>query len=170
MIPRVFGFLLFLAILAVGSSRADEMWVLREDGVGPVKIGMGLRELNAVLQERFQLPVEKDDRACFFVKPKRHPHVSFMILDGRLARIDVDGPVISATGGLRVGDSEMRALRVYGSKLKVEESKYSGPEGHYLTLRSTDRRYAMRFETDMGKITQFYAGRFDAVQLVEGCE
>lgn len=170
MIPRFLGALAFLSMLALGTLRADEVWVLHENGVGPVKIGMGLRELNAILQERFKLPTDKDDRACFYVKPMRHPHVAFMILDGRLARIDVDGPNISATGGVHVGDSEQRALRVYGSKLKVEESKYTGPEGHYLTLRSSDKRYGLRFETDMGKITQFYAGTFDAVQLVEGCE
>jgi hypothetical protein len=170
MIPRKFGALAFLAILSMSSLLADEGWILREDGVGPVKIGMGLPELNAVLHERFQLPSEKDDRACFYVKPKGHPHIAFMVLDGRLARIDVDGPGISTTAGVHVGDSETHALRVYGSKLKVEPSKYTGPEGHYLTLRSTNGRFGTRFETDNGKITQFYAGRFDAVQLVEGCE
>jgi hypothetical protein len=170
MILRTFGFLALFAILAVGRSPADDAWVLREDGIGPVKIGVGLRELNTILQERFRLPAEKDDRACFYVKPKHHPHVAFMILDGRLARIDVDGGNISTTGGIHVGDSEMHTLRVYGSKLKVEPSQYTGPEGHYLTLRSTNGRYGIRFETDDSKITQFYAGRFDAIQLVEGCE
>jgi hypothetical protein len=170
MIQRTLGFLVLFAILAAGKLSADDTWVLREDGVGPVKIGMGLSQLNAVLQERFRLPAEKDDRACFYLKPKRHPHVAFMILDGGLARIDVDGAGISTTSGVFVGDSEAHALRVYGSKLKVEEHKYTGPEGHYLTIRASDRRYGMRFETYEGKITQFYAGRFDAIQLVEGCE
>jgi hypothetical protein len=170
MIQRTLGFLALLAILAICRLPADDTWVLREDGVGLVKIGMGLSELNAVLQERFRLPAEKDDRACFYVKPKHRPHVAFMILDGRLARIDVDGAGIFTTSGVFVGDSEAHALRVYGSKLKVEENKYTGPEGHDLTIRANDRRYGMRFETYEGKITQFYAGRFDAIQLVEGCE
>jgi hypothetical protein len=170
MILRKLGALAFLSILGVSNLPANEAWVLREDGVGPVKIGMALHELNAVLQERFQLPAEKDDRACFYVKPKHHPHLAFMILDGRLARIDVDGANISTTAGVHVGDSEMHALRAYGSKLKVEPSQYTGPEGHYLTFRSTNSRYGIRFETDNGRITQFYAGRFDAIQLVEGCE
>lgn len=170
MILRKFGVLAFLSILGVSNSVANEAWVLREYGVGPAKIGMGLHELNAALQESFQLPADKDDRACFYVKPKHHPHVAFMILDGRLARIDVDGANVSTTNGVHVGDSEMYALRVYGSKLKVEPSQYTGPEGHYLTVRSTNRRYGIRFETDNCKITQFYAGRFDAIQLVEGCE
>jgi hypothetical protein len=170
MIQRTLGFLALFAILAVVGLTADDTWVLRADGVGPAKIGMTLSELNTTLQERFRLPADKDERACFYVKPKRRPHVAFMILDGRLGRIDVDGAGVSTTSGVFVGDSEAHALRVYGSKLKVEEHKYTGPEGHYLTIRASDRRYGMRFETYKGKITQFYAGRFDTIQLVEGCE
>jgi hypothetical protein len=170
MIQRALGFLALSTILAVVGLTADDTWVLRVDGVGPVKIGMTLSELNTVLQERFRMPAEKDDRACFYVKPKHRPHVAFMILDGHLARIDVDGAGVSTTSGVFVGDSEAHALRVYGSELKVEEHKYTGPEGHYLTVRASDRRYGMRFETYKGKITQFYTGRFNAIQLVEGCE
>jgi hypothetical protein len=28
----------------------------------------------------------------------------------------------------------------------------------------------VRFETDKGKITTYYAGKYDAIQYVEGCE
>jgi len=37
-------------------------------------------------------------------------------------------------------------------------------------LQSSNNRYGIRFETVKGKITAFYAGRFDAIQFVEGCE
>jgi hypothetical protein len=95
MIQRMVGLVALFVILAVGRTPADDTWILRVDGVGPVKIGMTLSELNTALQERFRLPAEKDDRACFYVKPKHSLHVAFMILDGRLARIDVDGAGIS---------------------------------------------------------------------------
>jgi hypothetical protein len=39
---------------------------------------------------------------------------------------------------------------------------------HYLTIRSDDRHYGVRFETDQGKITMFYAGTYEAIQYVEG--
>jgi len=38
-----------------------------------------------------------------------------------------------------------------------------------LTLRSADQRYGMRFETEAGKVTTFYAGKYEAEQYVEGC-
>lgn len=68
-----------------------------------------------------------------------------------------------------MGDSEKYALQVYGADAKVEEHKYN-PDGHYLTARSKDGRYGTRFETDKGKIQELYAGTFEAIQYVEGCQ
>jgi len=142
--------------------------VIRQDGVGPVTIGMTLPQLNAVLHETFSMPRNKDDQGCFYVKPTRHAHIAFMIEDAHLSRVDVDGPGISTAEGIQVGDSEERARRVYGARMKVEPHKYI-EDGHYLTVRSTDGRYGIRFETEKGKIQMFYAGRFESVQYVEGC-
>jgi len=149
---------------------ADETWVIRDDGAGPVKIGMTLSQLSTVLHERFPLPAEGDPQSCFYVSPKRHPHIAFMILDWRLVRIDVNDAGIFTSASVQVGDSEAHALQVYGSKLKVEPHQYMGPEGHYLTVRSSNNRYGIRFETFKGKITVFYAGQFDALQFAVGCE
>ncbi len=162
-----------LALLAIASttlSIAGDAWVVRMDGVGPVKIGMTLPELNNILHEKFRMPDNKDDQGCFYVNSAKHPHVAFMIEDSHLVRLDVDGRGVPTVQGVEVGDSEARALKIYGPKLKVEPSAYTGPEGHYLTLRSTDGRYGVRFETDKGKIQTFYAGRFEAIQYIEGCE
>ncbi|MDP9158653.1 MAG: hypothetical protein M3O09_00275, partial [Acidobacteriota bacterium] len=40
-------------------------WVLREDGIGPVKIGMTLAELNSVLHAEPSLTDDKDNEGCF---------------------------------------------------------------------------------------------------------
>jgi hypothetical protein len=154
MIPRVSILLLMMALLTMAVVQADGDWVIREDGVGPVKIGMTLPELNAALHERFSLPKGKDEQACFYVKPAKHTHLAFMIEDGRLSRADVDGVGISTAEGIQVGDSEDHARRVYGVRLKVEPHKYI-EDGHYLTIRSIDGRYAIRFETKKGKRREF---------------
>ena len=159
---------LTLALASIGTLTADDVWVIREDGVGPAKVGMTLSQLNTVLGEKFAMPIEKDGQACFDVQSTKHPHVSFMIEDGHFSRVDVDAPGITTTEGVQVGDSEAKALRVYGPRLKVEPHHYID-DGHYLTVRSSNGRYGMRFETEKGKITSFYSGRFASVQLVEGC-
>lgn len=156
-----------LCCCLVTGALASDTWVVREDGVGLVKIGMSLSQLNMVLSEKFSMPANKDDRECFYVNPKKHPHISLMIENGRLVRIDVDSPGVRSSEGIQVGDSEEHVLKIYGARLKVEAHQYT--DGHYLTARSKDGHYGVRFETDQGKITTFYAGRYDAIQYVEGC-
>jgi len=162
-----------LVVANIATIRADDAWVIREDGVGSAKIGMTLPQLNAGLGEKFAKPSEKGEEgengdACFYVNPAKHPHLSFMIENGLLARVDVDGPGIHTMEGVQVGDAESKVLRVYGTGVKVEPDKYDD-DGHYLTIRSRDGRYGMRFETAKGKVTTFYSGQFEAVQYVEGC-
>lgn len=169
-ISRTLKLLGILGVAAICTSQASRPWVVRQDGIGPVKIGMNLVQLNTVLHEKFTPPKDKDEQDCYIDGPAAHPQVSFMILKGRLARIEVDRPGVSTEAGIQVGDSEERAKQAYGSSLKVKPHAYTGPQGHYLTIRSADGRYGIRFETDNGKITTFYAGRFDAIQYIEGCE
>ena len=148
---------------------ADESWIVREDGVGPVKIGMTLVQLNLVLHQKFSMPADKDDRGCFYVNPRGHDHIAFMIENGILVRIDVDEAGILPASRIQVGDSEAHARDVYGSRMKVTPHKYTDA-GHNLTVRSTDGRYGIRFETDNGKVTTFYAGKYETIQYVEGCQ
>ena len=159
------GFLLSMYLAA--SLMASDTWVVHPDSVGPVKIGMTLVQLRATLHQKLSEEDSGGDN-CFYVHARGHEHVAFMIIDGRLARIDVDARGIATDTGLQVGDSEAHARKVYGSKMKVTEHQYVDT-GHYLTVRSENRRYGIRFETDKGKITMFYAGTYEAIQYVEGC-
>ncbi len=110
------------------------------------------------------------NESCFYVQSKGHRQFSFMIMNGRVARIDVTRSGVSTASGIQVGDSEAETIKTYGSGLKVEPHAYSAPDGHYLTIRSKDGRYGLRFETYKGKIESFYAGRSDAIQYIEGCD
>lgn len=129
---------------------------------------MSLVQLNAALHSNFKLPAAKDDQACFYVRPKLHPAVAFMIEDGRVSRIDIEKPGVRTDSGIQVGDPEGRVHEVFGNRVVVEDHKYF-EKGHYLTIRSKDKRSALRFETNEGKITSFYTGTSEAIQYVEGC-
>lgn len=160
-----------IALLAVAATAlgADGEWVIREDGVGPAKIGMTVPELRAALHQRLIEDKDSGSEGCWYARPAKHPDISFMIEDGRFVRADVTVRGIATTDGIQVGDSESAVRKRYGSKMTVEPHKYID-DGHYLTLQSSDRKYGVRFETEKGKITSFYAGQFSAIQYVEGCE
>lgn len=163
------SFLGVLALIAACTTAADELWIVHDDGAGPVRVGMTLTELNTTLHERFMLPKDKDEQACFYATPKIQPKVAFMILNGRLGRIDVGKAGVKTSLGIQVGDSEKKALEAYGKTLKLGPHKYID-NGHYVTAKSADGHYGIRFETENGKITTFYAGLYEAIQYVEGCE
>ena len=152
---------------ALGAVSPDS-WVVQENGVGPVKIGMTLAQLKAALHTKIA-EQESGSDSCYYVTASGHQHISLMIEDGKVVRFDVDESGIRASSGLQVGDTEAQVRRIYGPKLKVTEHKYIDT-GHYLTVRSDDGRYGIRFETDKGKITTYYAGTYEAIQYVEGCE
>lgn len=145
-------------------------WELRLDGIGDLRVGMTIRQVNAVLREQFSTPTGEDERNCFYIQPKGHSDTAIMMLNGRLARVDVlaNGDSISSTAtdsGVHVGDSEASVRAKYADKLRVSPHHYT--DGHYLTIRSG--KLGLRFETDEGKVTTFYSGTLRAIEFVEGC-
>jgi hypothetical protein len=160
--------ILFFVLLLAHSLAVDDTWVVRYDGVGPVKMGMTLAQLSAALHQELAAD-ERSEQGCFYVDAHGHDAVDFMIIDGHIVRVDVGAPGTKTSVGIQVGDSEARARSFYGAKMKVTPHTYID-NGHYLTVRSDDGRYGVRFETENGKVVGFYAGTYDAIQYVEGCE
>jgi hypothetical protein len=117
------------------------------------------------------MPANREDQGCFYVNPKSHPALAFMIENGHLVRVDTDESSVPTDRMVRVGDSEAQVKKAYGSEIKAEPSKYTGEEGgRYLTVSSPDQKYGVRFETEKGKVTIFYSGTYTAIQYVEGCQ
>lgn len=155
-------------LLLVACSFAADTWVVRYDGTGPVKVGMTLAQLSTALHQELA-PDEKDEHGCFYIDARGHDRVAFMIIGGRVVRVDVGAQGTATAEGIQVGDSEAHARAVYGARIKVGPHTYID-NGHYLTVRSDDGRYGIRFETENSKIVGFYAGTYEAIQYVEGCE
>jgi hypothetical protein len=107
---------------------------------------------------------------CYSVDSPKHPGVSFMLENAHITRVDVDGSAMATAEGIRVGDTEARVKQVYGSRLKVEPNAYSGSADPVLTMRSADGRYGIRFITKKRKVRLIYAGRWQSIQYIEGCE
>jgi hypothetical protein len=143
-----------------------EAWRVSERGVGPVRVGMSVNEAEAALGAPLLRPRSLAD--CAYVRPSQGPAgLSFMVVQGRIARIDVDSATVATTAGARVGDSEARVRALYGERLIVSPHKYV--EGHYLTVTPRDTGHRVVFETDGQRVTRYRAGRLPEVKWVERC-
>ena len=92
----------------------------------------------------------------------------FMVEKGRIVRVETKDRRFRTASGARVGDSEATVRRIYGRRLEVTAHKYD-EHGHYLIVRSTDRRYALVMETDGKKVVFIRSGVVPAAEYVEGC-
>jgi hypothetical protein len=140
------------------------------DGVGPVKTGWTLDQLNAALGEQLH-PTFEVNEVCDYLDPAAlPPGIGLMILQDTIVRIDVDTTGIPTTEGAMVGDTEARILELYRGRVEVQPHKYTGPVGHYLVVRvPRDTLRLIIFETDGQKVLNYRAGFRPAVEFIEGC-
>lgn len=145
-------------------------WVLDAASFGKVKTGITLEAMNQLLGEQL-VPAYQMSATCDHVDPASFPDgVIVMIENDTVARFDVENPAIRTREGAGVGDLEADVVRRYGSSIRVSPHKYTGPEGHYLTVTpASDSLHLIIFETDGQRVTTMRAGLRPAVEYVEGC-
>jgi hypothetical protein len=149
---------------------APSTWVVRPDGLGPIRIGATVAELEAALGRRPPRADSLDPHCDYLRDPDRVPGVWFMLTEGRVARLDVDSTGPATTEGVRVGDGTEKVQRLYAPRVIVTPHKYTG--GEYLTVTPAppaDSQYRMIFETDSGIITRYRVGRLPEVGWIESC-
>ncbi|QNP40173.1 hypothetical protein [Lysobacter solisilvae (ex Woo and Kim 2020)] len=140
-------------------------------GYGPARIGMTRKELEQAIGSKLvgQYP-DADEMGCDYVAPETgHDALSFMLVNERLVRIDVSSSGVKTISGAQVGDAQDSVLALYRDRIQITPHHYTAPDGSYLTMYSPNRKYGMRFETDHGVVTTYYAGTAEAIQYVEGC-
>jgi len=144
---------------------------LSEEGIGPIQIGMNMEDAvnMGLLNDN---PTRKPQ--CDWVYPAVGAGipdgVNVMVVNGKIARIDVDTGTVTTEDGARIGDTEDKIKTIYGDEVKVEPHKYIDG-GHYMTVLgdSTSAGKALVFETDGKHVTSFRGGRLPEVKWVEGC-
>lgn len=147
---------------------AASAWVLRADGVGPLRVGMTVDEANRAVDGGLDRTAGLDE--CDYVRPRNGPAgVMLMVVDGRIARADVDSVLVATSQGVRLGDAESRVRGVYPGA-RVQPHKYV--DGHYLIAipnAPADTLHRLVFETDGKVVTRMRGGVFPPVEYVEGC-
>ena len=139
---------------------------------GPARIGMSRQGLESALGTRLKSEAQDaDSEGCEYVAAARgYEGIGFMLVDQHLARIDVSDRNVNTLSGAHVGSTQESVLALYSGRVVVSPHAYTAPDGSYLTLLSSDKKHGIRFETDHGKVTVYYAGTAEAIQYIEGCQ
>ena len=154
------------------------------NGLGPAAIGMTVAEASRALGVK----LEEDDPAsvdCHYAKSKSVRDVEFMISQGHIVRIEIRDRVIATTEGARIGMTESEINRIYAN-VQTEGNQYDDTAHDLWVYQDADHAAntqseassmnlyqknpnVMLFETDGKTVWGYRVGRYQAVQLIEGC-
>ena len=167
LIAGTVGLMIAFTESAASAPPALDQFHLTLDGLGPLRIGMTLKE---VADTGFRIKIEHDfePNECARAEVEGQKNVWLMFENGRVVRVEVLGGRIATLSGVRVGDTEEQVRKTYGARLVVEPHKYDD-NGHYLIVFSSDRKQALVMETDGKVVTDFRAGLAGPAEYVEGC-
>lgn len=144
------------------------------NGIGPIRVGMTVNQATQAAGTKLvQTPSGGEENGCLYFQPQRQPKgVSFMVINNRIARIDIrENQRITTAKGAKIGDSETRIKSLYPRQIEVTPHKYV-QNGHYLTFvpkDNVDKNYRLLFETDGTRVTRYRSGKLPEVEFVEGC-
>ena len=152
---------------AVATEPAANEWEVTPAGIGKIKAGMTLQEVNVATNNEIDIPAKLDE--CAYIRPKNAPKgVALMVEKGTVSRVDITQGTVATAKGARIGDSEDRIKSLYANQVKVMPHKYT--DGHYLVVTPAGGgENRIVFETDGKKVLRYRSGREPAVEYVEGC-
>jgi hypothetical protein len=162
---------LVTAVIETSLAKLSNRSNLGLKGIGDVPIGLTVAE--TAKAAGIDLVNESPQGSCYNVKPsKNYQDISFMVVDGRVARVNVyRGSKVTTLRGAKIGDSEARIKSLYRGQVEVTRHEYV-TGGHYLTFvpkDKIDRNYRVVFETDGKRVTQMRSGKLPEVLYIEGC-
>jgi hypothetical protein len=157
----------------------EEETVLTIDAVvtlralGPVRIGMTVDEASAAAGA----PLRKDfgrqsTGSCQYVTAGEALRgVAFMVVDGLIARIEVDRPSpVGTRSGVRIGTSASDLRKVYPDNIQRANDAVAGGEAMaFVPNDDFDANYRIYFEIVDGAVARYRLGIKPAVDFLNGC-
>tara|TARA_R110002020_G_scaffold152123_7_gene329715 strand:+ start:1172 stop:1813 length:642 start_codon:yes stop_codon:yes gene_type:complete len=150
-----------MAQTPVSSDMSDNL-VLTKDGYGSYIIGDTLAETGLVLGTN--VPEQGN---CLYATNGEDRDVLFMLIDEKLARIDVMEGDLSMPTGVGLGSSGDDVKSAYAGKLVVTPGKYEPTLEDYTVTFSETRGAVFQVQND--KVQNYRVGQFPQVGWVEGC-
>jgi hypothetical protein len=156
-------------------------------GLGPLHVGVSLRQVEVSLRVPLRMSVESNvGLSCYFAYPIGIEGVALWVhgeapasrdpLDGTISAVVLGGwsegallPPLRTASGLAIGDPISRVVELYGDRVVPFTDNY-GAEHYDLHPRDpVDAAYQLRISIRDGWVTELTAGEKGTVQLEEGC-
>jgi hypothetical protein len=139
--------------------------LVRMDGWGELRFGMGRAAAEQVADTRIAAPAE--ECAMLTIGERTPEGVTWMIVGGVLVRLDVRSPALHTGEDAKVGTPAATLRRLYPDAVEAP-NKYD-PEGSTWTVGPPDAAHYV-FELDRTKrVVRWRAGLPPQVDWVEGC-
>jgi len=161
---------LLLVLVACGREPAHHgpmAWRIDFRSVGPLRIGMPVREASAVLGEHLVVPPA--DSMCQWsdVRPSKSPSGLWLTVSrDTIVRIDVDSGGVATVDGLQVGSTVEDLLQKYDTLIERDVSLGGEPK-FVLASKEPERAFLIIYHTDGAHITYITSGRRSAAQVEE---
>lgn len=137
--------------------------VLMGEGITGAEVGRPWHEVSKAFDSKGTYG-EEGVEGCE-VYEHRGGKFAAMVVDGKIARIEVTEPGVSTAEGITIGSTLNDLERVYGARLTAEKNVYDGEDIQFV-WQGTDR--GLVFYLDNAKVI-FMAGGGAAIRYVEGC-
>lgn len=157
------------AVEAANPLSADSPVHIR--GVGDVAIGMTVSEASMAAGFPLVPPDQIADPSCYRVVPEGGiAGVSFVVSEGTIATVEIDGAPITTRSGAGIGDTEDEVKALFPNRLQVEPR----PEGGgnlllFVPASADDAGYRVVFVTDGEVVLRYRAGRLPEVGDADPC-
>jgi hypothetical protein len=159
--------ILFLFVVLLSSVNAFSVEpVLNYDGIGLIKFGMTLQDVESLIKEKATTQEEYSPEECVYVTFNGYKDVAFMVESNIVVRADV-GESVKNSVGVKVGVS-LVSIKTKFPLAEIKENFYD--EASYdIYLRNPKGKGVILLSESEGKIQGVRAGIEPAVSYVEGC-
>lgn len=140
---------------------------LTASGYDGMQVGMTVE----ALQTKYPMDFEMGEmlEGCGYPNSSSFPAgLEPMVVDGKVARIDVTSPDWGDEFGLGFGSSLEAVVAAYGDRAQVVQMKDMGPNDRTVKVLNPDGT-GLVFQSYEGRIQEWRVGTHDAIQSVSGC-
>lgn len=121
------------------------------NGVGSVDIGMTVKQASQAAGVDL-VPMDSNPHPdCSYYQMDQNPEelgVSFLVSNGRIARIDIEDSRPQTISGAGVGDTEKRVQSIYKQRLRVKPAVHHGNFLTFVPQSQRDKNLRLHFRTD----------------------